>query len=320
MTQSCPQSWPLSTCGWNSTLCTWTCPELPPMCMSGLPNKPLETEMWLLQICAPPESCTVVWRWLCAQGASFANSRVQHISWTLQFIWFPNMSFFWWHRDTDKICSQLVVSFANLTSIPPLTALCSCFSNHFKSCQLIKKRPDVPGGNMVWFEEHIRAKDAGLAYNCHHPSCQLRGLGASPWAQTWITLQNKGEGRASQPSLHVAHVVVLWALLVTHCFPCSLVVGWTDTRDYSDLTEFTESWFVVSQTPATGVCSNRGHGEEGEWLITLIPALVWVSSGRVVETNQRESGRRCHELSSSQGHQCHWFISSSAAHNTSLTD
>lgn len=216
MTQSCLQSWPLATCGWNSALCTWTCLELPPMCMSGLPNKASGTDMWLLQIYAPPDSYTVVWRWLCAQGASFSSSRVQHIPWTYNSSDSPTCHFFWWHRDTDKICSQLVVSFANLTSIPPLIALCSCFSNHFKSCHLIKKRPDVPSGNLIWFEEHISAKDAGLAYHCHHPPCKLRGLGASPWAHTGLTLQNKGEGRASQPSLHVANVVVLWALLVTH--------------------------------------------------------------------------------------------------------
>lgn len=43
------------------------------MCMSGLPNQTvhLETEMWLLQVYASPDGRTAVWRWLCAQGASF---------------------------------------------------------------------------------------------------------------------------------------------------------------------------------------------------------------------------------------------------------
>ena len=111
------------------------------------------------------------------------------------------------------------------------------------------------------------------------------------------------------------------------CFePClshtlvSLFSGVTGTRDYNDLTESTESWFAVPQTLATGVCSNCGQ-EEGEWKKNINPIkLMCVSSGRMVETNQHESGSRCHELSTSQGHQCHWFISSSAAHSTSFTD
>lgn len=58
----------------------------------------------------------------------------------------------------------------------------------------------------------------------------------------------------------------------------SLFSGVTGTRDYNDLTESTESWFMVPQTLATGCAVTVAKKRVVKKNINPIK-LVWVSSG-----------------------------------------